>query len=174
MRKKANKFQIKKKFLQDKTYLECVLDILQNEKVESMKHFMQHGKTTTLHHSIDVSYLSYCICKKWNLDYVSVARAGLLHDFYLYDWHNYGKESEDRFHGFTHPRKALNNAVNEFEMNWKEKDIVLRHMWPLTPIPPRTLEGIVVVFVDKYCGIMEVIRQYKRPISTVSSRYYLS
>ena len=34
-------------------------------------------------HLIKVSYKSYKIAKKLDLDYVSVARAGLLHDFYL-------------------------------------------------------------------------------------------
>ena len=150
--------------------MECVWDILQHEKVESMDQFIQHGKTTTLSHSIGVSYLSYRICKKWKLDYVSAARAGLLHDFYLYDWHIYAKESNDRFHGFTHPRKALDNAVKEFKINKKERDIILRHMWPLTPIPPRTLEGFVVVFADKYCGILEIIEQFKRPVPAMLSQ----
>lgn len=164
MKIKKSKLEIVKPYLYDKRYLGCVYDILKNKNVESMDKFMQHGKTTTLRHSIGVSYLSYCICKKWKLDYVSAARAGLLHDFYLYDWHIYPKESNDIFHGFTHPRKALKNAEENFELNWKEKDIVLRHMWPLTPMPPRTLEGFVVVFVDKYCGILEIIDQFRKPV----------
>jgi len=26
------------------------------------------------------------ICKKYNLDYASAARAGMVHDLFLYDW----------------------------------------------------------------------------------------
>lgn len=169
MKKRNKKVKAKTTYLHDKTYLECVYDILQNEKVESMDRFMQHGKTTTLSHSIGVSYISYRVCRKWKLDFASAARAGLLHDFYLYDWHVYVKESTDRFHGLTHPRKALYNAEKEFIINKKEKNIILRHMWPLTPIPPRTLEGFVVVFADKYCGILEIIDQFRKPVPAILS-----
>ena len=53
-----------------------------------MDKYIQHGSTTTLDHSIAVSYLAYRLARKLDLDYISVARAGLLHDFYLYDWHD--------------------------------------------------------------------------------------
>ena len=42
-------------------------------------------------------------------------------------------------------KKALNNAQREFELTEKEKDIILKHMWPLTVIPPRSWEGMTVM-----------------------------
>ena len=30
-----------------------------------------------------------------------------------------------------------------------EKDIILKHMWPLTIIPPRYLESFIVSIIDK-------------------------
>lgn len=54
--------------------------------------------------------MSYRICRSRNWDYVAVARAGLLHDLFLYDWHTHAKETGEHFHGFTHPRVAMENA----------------------------------------------------------------
>ncbi len=142
--------------LDDEEYLLCVEDLLEHKLVQSMKNFCQHGSTTTLTHCIHVSYLSYQICKKLKLDYRAAARAGILHDFFLYDWHTHCKETKERLHGFYHPRKALNNAQREFDLTDKEKDIILKHMWPLTVIPPRSWEGMAVMYADKVCTVKEM------------------
>jgi len=148
--------------LNDKEYMECIEQMIGHKLVQSMKNYCQHGTTTTLTHCIHVSYLSYQICKKLGLDYQAAARGGLLHDFFLYDWHTHCKETKERFHGFYHPRKALNNAKREFELTEKEKDIILKHMWPLTVIPPKSWEGMVVMYADKICTIKEM---YENAIS---------
>ena len=70
---------------QDEEYLALVRDILENEQVRSMDGYFQHGRTTCLRHSINVSYLSYLFCKKHGLDARAAARGGLLHDLFLYD-----------------------------------------------------------------------------------------
>lgn len=140
----------------DEEYLLCVEDLLEHSLVQSMKKFCQHGSTTTLTHCINVSYLSYQICKKMGWDYRAAARAGLLHDFFLYDWHTHCKETKERLHGFYHPRKALNNAEREFDLTEKEKDIILKHMWPLTIIPPKSWEGMSVMYADKICTVKEM------------------
>ena len=62
-----------------------VKDLTNNPYVLDMKNFRQHCDTSTFEHSYKVAYISYKICKKLNLDYKSVARAGMLHDFYLYE-----------------------------------------------------------------------------------------
>lgn len=142
--------------LKDKEYMGCIEQIIGHHLVQSMKEYCQHGATTTLTHCVHVSYLSYRICKKHNLDYCAAARAGLLHDFFLYDWHVHCKETKERLHGFYHPRKALNNAQREFDLTRKEKDIILKHMWPLTIIPPKSWEGMVVMYADKVCTIQEM------------------
>ena len=64
-------------------------------------------------------------CKKHNLDYVSVARASILHDLFLYDWRNSRRElGLEGWHAFIHPKIALTNALNIFSLNKKEKDII--------------------------------------------------
>ncbi|MDD6827788.1 MAG: HD family phosphohydrolase [Oscillospiraceae bacterium] len=136
-------------------YYETVRDLLENELVQKMKGFTQHGNTSTFQHCVNVSYYNFKICKFFNLDARAGARAGLLHDFFLYDWHTHTKETGDHFHGMTHPKAALKNACQHFELTECEKDIILKHMFPLTITPPSYKETIVIVLVDKYCGLIE-------------------
>ena len=120
-----------------------------------MDNYIQHGSTSTLDHCIRVSYRSYKIAKVFKMDYKSAARAGLLHDLFLYDWHNQPRKKLLEKHGYTHPRTALNNAINNFELNNREKDIILKHMWPLTlRSVPKYKESFLVSMVDKCssCG----------------------
>lgn len=153
-----------KRYLNDSEYLHCVQDILDHEVFKSMDQYIQHGETSCMKHCIQVSYLSYRICKKMGWEYQAAARAGLLHDLFLYDWHTHGKETGERFHGFTHPRKALNNASAHFKLTKKEKNMILRHMWPLTPIPPKSVEGLALVYADKFCSSVEIIGHMKNRI----------
>ena len=152
---------IEEDYIIDKEYYECVKDIFQNKAFQSMNQFIQHGNTSTRAHCIQVSYLAYHIAKEKGLDYVSTARAGLLHDLFLYDWHTHAKETGNRFHGFTHPKTALKNAEKEFNLNDIERNGIVRHMWPLTPIPPKYKEAFLVSYADKYCTLAEVFTQWK-------------
>ena len=97
-------------------------------------------------------------------DYVACARAGLLHDLFLYDWHQHAMLTGEHFHGFTHPKTALLNAQEHFELSPLEADIILKHMWPLTIIPPKSVEGFIVSFADKYCSIAEVFLRLSQRI----------
>lgn len=157
-----NDWLINEEYIKDKEYYSCVKDIFENKSFQSMNQFIQHGSTTTRAHCVQVSYMSYRMAKALKLDARSVARAGLLHDLFLYDWHTHAKETGEYFHGLTHPRTALNNAKKEFELNDIEANCILRHMWPLTPIPPKYLEGYLIVYADKYCGGAEFMAEFKK------------
>ena len=39
---------------------------------------------------------------------------------------------------------------------------ILRHMWPLTPIPPSTKAGYAVTFADKYCSSVETTIRFRK------------
>ena len=143
-------------------YKKCISDLVQNETVWTMGSFVQHSDITCLEHSIYVSYISFLVCRRFNFDYCSAARGGLLHDFFLYDWHI--KESHDGLHGFVHPYTALRNANKCFDLNDMEKDIIVKHMWPLTLKLPKYKEALIVSFVDKYCAIMEIVKIGNRAI----------
>jgi uncharacterized protein len=131
-----------------------VSDLIQNGIVYSMQNYIQHGNTTCLEHCFYVSYMSYLVCRYLRLNSRSAARGGLLHDLFLYDWHV--AKPERGLHGFVHPYIALENANDYFELNEMEKDIIVKHMWPLTIRLPRYKETMVVVLVDKYCAFMEI------------------
>jgi Predicted HD superfamily hydrolase len=87
------------------------------------------------------------------VDTKKLIRGALLHDYFLYDWHII--DHNHRFHGFKHPKIALINAQRDLEISDIEKDIILRHMFPLTPIPPRYLESLIVCIADKICSVYE-------------------
>lgn len=144
------------RFAFDAEYLGCILDLMQNERVRSMKNYVQHGGISCLEHCLYVSYSSYRVCRRRGLDSCSAARGALLHDFFLYDWHTenpYGNR-----HAFEHPRAALRNADRYFALNPLEREIILRHMWPLTLTPPRHPEALVVSLADKYCAFLETVK----------------
>ena len=134
-------------------YKECLEGILDHEQVKKLDLHTQHCNTSRLQHSINVSYYSFLICRKFGWDYRSAARAGLLHDLYFYDWRvtKYLRSG----HASWHPRVALDNAKKITKLNKVEIDAIEKHMWPCTPIPPRYIESYVITFVDKTCAVVE-------------------
>lgn len=84
-------------------------------------------------------------------------RGALLHDYFLYDWHE--KSDDHRLHGFTHPARALKNAEEIFDLSVVEKDIIKRHMFPLTPVPPAYRESYLVCLADKICSSYETLHR---------------
>ena len=137
-------------------YTNCVDDLLQSEITNTMDGCIQHGSVTCLEHSLSVSYYSYILCRLLHLDYRSAARGGLLHDLFLYNWRK--SKLTGGMHSFTHPYTALLNANKYFLLNKMEKDIIVKHMWPLTIKLPIYRESYVVSFVDKYCAIVEGVK----------------
>jgi uncharacterized protein len=137
-------------------YKSLVNDLMDSRVVASMIQYPQHGDYTTLDHCLNVSFKSYTWCKSWGLDYRAAARGGLLHDLYLYDWHK--PNPYKGLHAFSHPSTALKNASEHFELTNKEKDIIEKHMWPLTILLPRSFEALIVSATDKYCALTETFR----------------
>lgn len=136
--------------------------ITKTPSFQKMKEYMQHGSVTTYEHSIAVAFYSMKLALKLNLkiDYHSLIRGALLHDYFQYDWHD--RSVRPKCHGFKHPFIALKNAELEYSLNKKEKDIILKHMFPLTLIPPLFKESYIVSIVDKYCSSKETAnKNYK-------------
>ena len=134
-------------------FLEIINDILANKSIQNLKLYKHHYAYTRLEHCLSVSYYTYVICKFLHLDYKSAARAALLHDLFFYDCED--KISRPKNHIKNHPKIALENANKLFNLNKKEQDIILKHMWPLTFSPPKYLESFIVTIVDKYCAFKE-------------------
>ncbi|MDR2933366.1 MAG: hydrolase [Oscillospiraceae bacterium] len=133
-------------------FYEHIQGLLDHETVKLLDNFTQHFKYTRLRHSLDVAYYSFFISRLFCLDSRSAARAGLLHDLFF---HEEGQHSGSLL--ISHPRIALENARQICSLNKVEENIILRHMWLLTPCPQKYVEGFVVTFVDKYCAAKEFI-----------------
>lgn len=75
-------------------------------------------------------------------------------------------------HGFTHGGTAMRNAVRDFHLNRVERDSIENHMFPLTLIPPRYLEGYLVTVADKISATRETVsleRFYKPKVNMHTS-----
>lgn len=85
----------------------------------------------------------------------SLLRGALLHDYFLYDWHD--PDPSHRLHGFRHPFFALARAEEDFELTPRERNIIVRHMFPLVPVPPTCREAWIVCLADKWCALCETV-----------------
>ena len=144
----------KEKIFADKEYMQIIKDLISNETVLKMKMYRQHFNVSCFDHCLFVSYNSYKNWKKHKLDYKSVARAGLLHDLFLYDWRK-RENGRNGHHAFTHGKTALENALKITFLNNIEKDIIKNHMWPVTLSIPKYKETFVITYVDKRIAIAE-------------------
>lgn len=143
----------------DKEFQDIINELITNDTVQQMKNYIQHYETTCFDHCYVAAYYCYSICKKYNLDYRSATRAAMLHDLFLYDWRV--KNGRKGLHAFTHGKLACKNASKLFELNDKEKDIIIKHMWPVTIAFPKSIEGFILTFVDKYCAVSESLEVVK-------------
>lgn len=138
-------------------FLNIAAPIIENEKVKRMDKYIQHGDTSCMEHCIAVAYISFYIAKKLHIrcDYTSLIRGALLHDYFLYDWHE--KDESHKWHGFHHAKKALRNATRDFDLTSIEMDIIEKHMFPLNIKLPKYRESYIVCLSDKICSSYETL-----------------
>ena len=120
------------------------------------KKAIQHGSTTVYEHQLlewQEQVLSLQSFFHIKVNEKALVKGALLHDYFLYDWHE--KRKGHHFHGFTHPGTALKNAEKEYELGDIERNIISRHMFPLTVVPPMCREAWLVCLADKYCAVKE-------------------
>lgn len=139
-----------------------IQDVIESKVVQAMKQFNHHSHTSCFKHSLHVAYFNYKLCKKLGLDARAGARAGMLHDLFLYDWHERKVRLDNTLHGFSHPYTALYNAKKNFKLSNMEEDIIEKHMFPLTPRFPKYKETMVIILTDKFCSVCEVMDRYIR------------
>lgn len=137
-------------------------DIVNHPEYKKLKLFNHHKDSSIFDHNIKVAWISYNIGKRLNLKINEITKGALLHDFFLYDW-RYEKPKSGKLHGFEHPKESLDNSLKYFSpLTSIEKDIILKHMWPLTITPPRYVESFVVCIVDKVVATQEFIFTSKK------------
>lgn len=144
-------------------------EILNDPRYLKLKEFIQHGNVTVYEHCI---YVCLCALKinsklKAGAELRALVRGALLHDYFLYDWHDGSAPGNihPKLHGFYHPGIALRNAVKDFILSEREKDIIKKHMWPLTINPPRCREAWIICLADKYASTLETLKLRKGKIA---------
>ena len=142
-------------------------DILRSSRFRSTRKNIQHGTVSVYEHSSSVAGCSLKIMDGLKSLGIRVrerelVRGALLHDYFLYDWHT--RKSAKRLkelHGFSHPEIALRNAGRDYRLTPCEREIIRKHMWPLTVVPPMCREAWIVTAADKYCSLLETLRLRK-------------
>lgn len=133
-------------------------ELLGSDAVRMMGRWKHHGHISTLDHSLFVAYCSYRAARALRLDETAAARAGLLHDLYLYDSRD--TSAHPGWQCFDHPRAAARNAAELTALSEKERNIILSHMWSLGGQLPRSWEAWLVDLVDTLCAGLELAHIY--------------
>lgn len=154
----------------EKHFRQILTEVCRNSRMLASSHFLQHGTTSVFRHSVAVAYVCLWAARRLRIpvDTKSLIRGALLHDYFLYDWHE--KDDSHRLHGFFHAGKALRNAMEEFELSEREQDMIKRHMFPLNPIPPRCREAWILCLADKVCSGKETVDGFVRRMTGFTRR----
>lgn len=140
------------------SYSEVIAPFTCNERVRQMRCFVQHGNVTTYDHCLRVARLSWSIACRLHVDVDARAlvAGAMLHDFYLYDWHD--RDSARPRHATRHPLYAAANAAQLLNVGPKVANIIETHMWPLPPTRvPSSAEAWIVCVADKAASLQETL-----------------
>ncbi len=138
----------------DSEYLHIIKEIVNDEEFLKLKDSIHHG-TNRYDHSLRVAYMAFNYAKKRDLDYKTITKGALLHDFFE---NPENLKTTDRIIStFIHPKKALKNAKNKYELNEIEEDIIISHMFPINLRLPKYKESWIVSLCDKRVAIDEFL-----------------
>lgn len=143
---------------QERRYMAYARPWLEQSEVQRMGAYIQHGNTTTLDHTQRVARASLALAEALHLkvDKADLVAGALLHDFYLYDWHD--RTTSKPNHATKHSLYAAANARELLDVNARVASIIETHMWPLPPARvPASKEAWVVCAADKWCSLVETI-----------------
>ena len=134
----------------------CASDILQSKNFKYTKEHIQHGNMTVNSHCLNVAKYSLAFSRKLHIkcNERELIRGALLHDYFLYDWHD---KDCPRHHFTQHPRRAAKNAKKDFKITKKEEEIILSHMFPTGLKLPKSKEAVVLTLADKHCATKEFL-----------------
>lgn len=135
-------------------------DIVSSDRFAKANTVPHHHKGRHIaSHSLETAEYALMLCRWLGAHGVSVneedvVRAALLHDIGMTEDEVFLSPSPIK--AYTHPVEGARIAKEEFGANDVQANAILRHMWPIGFIPPKSIEGWVVVAADKCCSIHEV------------------
>ena len=141
---------------------EAYNSITRSGRYEKAKGIRHHYKTSVARHSMRTAEYGRNIChflKRRGIEVSeeAVVQACLLHDIGMTD--DDVADCPSFMKAYRHPRRGENIARKEYLVNEITCNSIRRHMWPICIIPPKFLEGWVVVAADKCCSIWEITRK---------------
>ena len=96
---------------QEKYFYDTLEELCKQSRLLESHRYMQHGDTSVFRHSVSVAYFSYYLALKMNapVDIHSLVRGALLHDYFLYDWHE--KDASHKWHDEIHAISMRSSSV---------------------------------------------------------------
>lgn len=155
-----------KKYYEDRDYLNKVYDILENEEFKMLGNITHH-EGNRFDHSVRVSYYSYKLAKLFRLDTEKVARAALLHDFFLEENEGISKKDKAKLM-INHSEYAVANAKKYFTLSELEEDIIISHMFPIGKHVPKYFESWMVDIVDDIAAVYEKTAIVRKQLSAAT------
>ena len=142
---------------EDRWILELANELEHMGRYGELRRYTQHGEVSVYDHCLRVAHRALALSRRLRVrvDARALVRGALLHDYFLYDWHE--RDAAHRWHGFRHPATALKNAERDFRLGDTERDMIAHHMFPLVPVPPRRRESVLLCVADKLCAIRETV-----------------
>lgn len=148
---------------EEKRFAALAAEIINHPDYQEMKELIAHGRITVYQHSLDVARLCFRYNSRMHLgiDEKELTEGALLHDFYLYDWHDASiRVPLFKMHGYTHPSTACNNAKDRFNVDERVQNVIKSHMWPLTLRSlPSNKAAWLVCLCDKIVATREVFER---------------
>ena len=130
-------------------------DILGSQGMRLSQSFRQHGDVSVALHCFFAAVVCVRLARALALrvDTRALVRGALLHDYFLYDWHD--PDPSHRLHGFRHAGFALRNAGRDFSLGPIERNMIASHMFPMNLVLPRFRESLLLCLADKICSFCE-------------------
>lgn len=148
-----------------------IRDIKHRDFLQEAKTFHHHGGDNNIYiHCLKTAYVVYVMCLLLRLPPLirrSAVIAALLHDIFGYDWTKRSEITEawkkekgirkiTRMHAFSHGEESIENVEKYIKLNDHQRDAILKHMFPLYPIPPKCIEGWLLTIADKIVAVQEI------------------
>ncbi len=142
-------------------------DVLRNEHFKNCLK-QKHHNNTVGEHSLGVAEDSLIIADALEKIGIHVDRDALVRSSLCHDWGMLGRHEKYSSNVDTcmhHPGESLKVTEKEYpDLTPEERDSILHHMFPVLPVPPHTMEGLIVCLADKKSAVREEVVQRCREI----------